>query len=54
VRQTLSIPFNSANAGLCYEHSMGQSGLPSSILRTSEATTKRATHKAIRVLSSGG
>ncbi|HEX6826028.1 MAG TPA: radical SAM protein [Nitrospiraceae bacterium] len=54
VRHTLSIPFNSANPGLRYEHSMGQSNLPSSILRTSDATIKRATHKAIRVLSSGG
>jgi len=54
VRQTLSIPFNSSNSGLCYEHSMGQSGLPSSILRISDPTIKRATHKAIRVLSSGG
>jgi len=54
VRHTLSIPFNSANPGLRYEHSMGQSGLPPSILRTSDATTTRATHKSLRVLSSGG
>jgi radical SAM superfamily enzyme YgiQ (UPF0313 family) len=54
VRQTLSIPFNSANPGLCYEHSMGQSSLPPSILRTSDATATRATHKTLRGLSSGG
>ena len=53
VRQRLSIPFNSANPGLRYEHSMGQTGLPPSILRTSDATAKRAAHKVIRVLSSG-
>ncbi len=53
VRHTLSIPFNSANSGLRYEHSMGQSGLPTSILRTSDTSTKRATHKTIRTLASG-
>jgi radical SAM superfamily enzyme YgiQ (UPF0313 family) len=54
VRRTLSIPFNGANPGLRYEHSMGQSGLPSSILRTSAPPSGRATHKTIRLLSSGG
>jgi hypothetical protein len=54
VRHTLSIPFNSANQGLSYEHSMGQSGLPLSILRTSDPAATRLTHKAIRVFSSGG
>lgn len=54
VRRTLSIPFNSANPGLHYEHSMGQSGLPASILRISDSATNRATYKTIRGLSSGG
>jgi radical SAM superfamily enzyme YgiQ (UPF0313 family) len=53
VRQALSIPFNNANPGLRYEHSMGQTSLPPSILKVSEPSTKRNTHKAIRVLSSG-
>lgn len=54
VRRTLSIPFNGANPGLRYEHSMGQSGLPPSILRISAPPSARATHKTIRLLSSGG
>jgi hypothetical protein len=54
VRRTLSIPFNNANAGLRYEHSMGQSGLPPSILRTSDLSAARVAHKTIRMLSSGG
>jgi len=54
VRQTLSIPFNNANPGLRYEHSMGQTGLPPSILKVSDSSTKRTTRKTIRVLSSGG
>jgi anaerobic magnesium-protoporphyrin IX monomethyl ester cyclase len=54
VRQTLSIPFNSANPGLYYEHSMGQSSLPPSILKVSEATPNRAHNKTFRILSSGG
>ena len=54
VRKTLSIPFNSANPGLRYEHSMGQSELPASILRTSQPSTARGIHKSIRVLPAGG
>jgi anaerobic magnesium-protoporphyrin IX monomethyl ester cyclase len=54
LRQTLSIPFNSANPGLRYEHSMGQSGLPPSILRVSDRLATRATRRPLRVLSSGG
>lgn len=54
VRRTLSIPFNNANPGLRYEHSMGQSGLPPSILRTSDQSAARVAHKTIRMLSSGG
>jgi len=53
VRQTLSIPFNSANPGLRYEHSMGQSTLPSTILRTSPLAPSRS-HKSLRVLPAGG
>ena len=53
VRQTLSIPFNNANPGLHYEHSMGQSGLPSSILRTSSSAGRHPGHKAHRIFSSG-
>lgn len=54
VRNTLSIPFNSANPGLRYEHSMGQSDLPSSILRTSKPSPPRGTRKTIQILPSGG
>jgi radical SAM superfamily enzyme YgiQ (UPF0313 family) len=54
VRKTLSIPFNSANPGLRYEHSMGQRDLPSSILRTSRSIRPRVTPKTIRVLPAGG
>ena len=53
VRQTLSIPFNSANPGLRYEHSMGQSTLPSTILRTSPLAPSRS-HKSLRILPAGG
>lgn len=35
VRKTLGVPFNSGAPALLYEHSMGQSMLPSSILRRS-------------------
>jgi radical SAM superfamily enzyme YgiQ (UPF0313 family) len=35
VRAKLSIPFPTGAAALCFEHSMGQQGLPSSILRSS-------------------
>jgi radical SAM superfamily enzyme YgiQ (UPF0313 family) len=34
VRKHLSIPFNQSAASVLYEHSMGQSGLPSRLLRT--------------------
>jgi anaerobic magnesium-protoporphyrin IX monomethyl ester cyclase len=53
VRQTLSIPYNSANPGLRYEHSMGQSALPSTILRTSQLSSSRS-HMSLRVLPAGG
>ena len=52
VRKTLSIPFNSANQGLKYEHSMGQSTLPPTILRTSQPTSR--IHNRLRVLPAGG
>jgi anaerobic magnesium-protoporphyrin IX monomethyl ester cyclase len=35
VRARLNIPFNASAAALRYEHSMGQQGLPSTLLRTS-------------------
>lgn len=35
VRKELGIPFNQSSASMRYEHSMGQSGLPSHILRRS-------------------
>ena len=54
VRRTLSIPFNHADPGIRYEHSMGQGGLPPSILRTSRSSPARATRRPIRMLSSGG
>lgn len=53
VRRTLAIPFNNANPGLRYEHSMGQTGLPSSILRTSGSTAATPAHTRIRRLSFG-
>ncbi len=40
VRAKLNIPFNQSAAAVNYEHSMGQSGLPSNILRVSEAKPK--------------
>ncbi|MGC9602346.1 MAG: radical SAM protein [Minisyncoccia bacterium] len=42
VRETLGIPFNPGAPATPYEHSMGQSHLPSRILRTSNATTLSA------------
>ena len=36
VRETLGIPFNPGRAAQRYEHSMGQSSLPSSILKSSD------------------
>lgn len=53
VRENLSIPFNSANPGIRYEHSMGQNRLPPFILRTSDDVIASTTHKKIRLLSSG-
>ncbi|HMS85251.1 MAG TPA: radical SAM protein [Nitrospira sp.] len=53
VREKLSIPFNSATPGIRYEHSMGQSGLPPFILRTSDDVIASTTRKKIRLLSSG-
>jgi len=52
VRRTLSIPFNNANPGLRYEHSMGQNSLPESMLRRSNPARKA--RKAIRMHSFGG
>ena len=37
VRQVLNIPFNAGAPGVDYEHSMGQTGLPPSILRSSSS-----------------
>ena len=54
VRRSLSIPFNNANPGLHYEHSMGQSALPSSILKVSDSAVAPTHRKPIRILSSGG
>ena len=54
VRNRLSIPFNSANPGLRYEHSMGQSDLPHSILRISASSQTPVVHRNLRVLPSGG
>lgn len=52
VRAALSLSFNPADPGLRYEHSMGQSTLPSTILRRSEPSSAR-THKSLRVLRGG-
>ena len=41
VRSRLNIPFSQSAASLRYEHSMGQSAIPSSILRTSTFQTSR-------------
>lgn len=41
VRSRLNIPFNQSAAALRYEHSMGQSAIPSSILRASTFQTSR-------------
>ena len=53
VREALSIPFNNANSSIRYEHSMGQSRLPSFILRTSDNSLTSQTRKPLRFLSSG-
>lgn len=53
VRAKLSIPFNGANPGMRYEHSMGQSGLPPFMLRTSSRSMAGAPRKRIRLISSG-
>jgi len=50
VRRTLSIPFNNASPGLRYEHSMGQGGLPPSILRTSAPADRQPVRKGVRLL----
>jgi radical SAM superfamily enzyme YgiQ (UPF0313 family) len=39
VRGSLRIPFNPGSPAMLYEHSMGQPGLPSSILRSSHSAT---------------
>jgi radical SAM superfamily enzyme YgiQ (UPF0313 family) len=49
VRAALSLSFNPADAGLRYEHSMGQHALPPTILRTSQPSLSRS-HKSLRVL----
>ena len=49
VRAALCLAFNPADPGLRYEHSMGQSTLPSTILRRSEPSSSRS-HKFLRVL----
>jgi len=36
VRKILNIPFNHSGAAMRFEHSMGQTGLPTSILRTTQ------------------
>ena len=54
VRRTLSIPFNNVSSGLRYEHSMGQGGLPLSILRMSDSASSRTIRRSLRLLSSGG
>lgn len=46
VRQTLGIPFNGANPGVRYEHSMGQGNLPENILRSSSPTVAQRRSKA--------
>jgi radical SAM superfamily enzyme YgiQ (UPF0313 family) len=53
VRDTLSIPFNGSSPGIRYEHSMGQTGLPSFILRASETAMARIGREPPRLLSSG-
>lgn len=45
VRQTLRIPFNGANPGVRYEHSMGQGNLPPTILRSSAPAVVRHASK---------
>jgi anaerobic magnesium-protoporphyrin IX monomethyl ester cyclase len=53
VRAKLSLPFNAADPGLRYEHSMGQSALPTSILRTSTGLASPI-HRIIKVLPAEG
>ncbi len=53
VRRTLSIPFNRANPGLHYEHSMGQSSLPPSILKISEVAPHRTSTQMRHIRASG-
>ncbi len=45
VRSALTIPYPTALAAIRYEHSMGQSGLPSSILRSSHTEPARASRQ---------
>jgi len=53
VRATLHLPFNPADPGLRYEHSMGQGALPPFILRTSSSSATRTRTRALRILPSG-
>ncbi|HET7909826.1 MAG TPA: radical SAM protein [Nitrospira sp.] len=52
VRAALSLPFNPADPGLRYEHSMGQGALPSYILKTSKPSAMRSQSKPLRILPS--
>jgi radical SAM superfamily enzyme YgiQ (UPF0313 family) len=52
VRASLSLPFNPADPGLRYEHSMGQGALPPYILKTSNPSPGRI-RTALKVLPSG-
>jgi len=52
VRAKLALPFNPADPGLRYEHSMGQGSLPPFILRASSPSTMRAGNRTLRMLPS--
>jgi radical SAM superfamily enzyme YgiQ (UPF0313 family) len=43
VRGTLNIPYNTGAAAVRYEHSMGQGGIPPSILRTTSSLSMKST-----------
>jgi hypothetical protein len=45
VRAKLGIPYNTAAPALRYEHSMGQGGIPPSILRMTAAVAHRAVQR---------
>ena len=48
VRASLGIPFNPSAPAMRYEHSMGQFGLPSNILRQSSAESLTQAHSDVR------